>query len=136
VYAVAMLAATVRQIVAIQALDYGMPIAALQKQIEMLRILRIRITQWALLGGTIVWAPFLVVTGKAFFGVGVDNAPWLWANVVFALCLIPVALWLSKAFGERMGKFPWIRRVMNDLAGCNLNAAADALSKLAQFDAE
>jgi hypothetical protein len=136
VYAIAMLAATVRQIVAIRQIEYGRPIAALQKQIEMLRVLRIRITQWALLGGTIVWAPFVIVTGKAFLGVDVDNAAWLWANVAFGLCLIPLALWLSKAFGERMGRFPWIRRVMNDLAGHNLNAAADFLQKLSQFDAD
>jgi hypothetical protein len=135
-YAIAMLAVTVRQIVAIRQIEYGRPIAALQKQIEMLRVLRIRITQWALLGGTIVWAPFVIVTGKAFLGVDVGNTPWLWANVAFALCLIPVALWLSKAFGKRMGRFPWIRRVMNDLAGRNLNAAADFLSTLSQFDAE
>jgi hypothetical protein len=136
VYAIAMLAATVRQIVAIRQIEYDTPIAGLQKQIEMLRILRIRITQWALLGGTIVWAPFVIVSGKAFLGVDVSNAPWLWANVAFALCLIPTALWLSKAFGERMGRFPWIRRVMNGLAGHNLNAAADFLSKLSQFDAD
>jgi hypothetical protein len=136
VFAITMLAATVRQIVAIRQVKYVRPIAALQTQIEMLRILRIRITQWALLGGTLVWAPFVIVTGKAFLGVDVDNAPWLWANVAFALCLIPVALWLSKAFGERMGRFPWIRRVMNDLAGYNLNAAADFLSKLSQFDTD
>jgi hypothetical protein len=136
VYAIAMLAATVRQIVAIRQIEYGRPIAALQKQIEMLRILRIRITQWALLGGTFVWAPFVIVTGKAFLGVDVRNDPWLWANVTFALCLIPAALWLSKAFGERMGSFPWVRRVMNDLAGRNLNAAADFLSKLSQFDTD
>ena len=37
VYAIAMLAATVRQIVAIRQIEYGRPIAALQKQIEMLR---------------------------------------------------------------------------------------------------
>ena len=136
VYAIAMLASTVRQIVAIRQIAYGRPIAALQKQIEMLRVLRIRITQWALLGGTIVWAPFVIVTGKAFLGVDIDNAPWLWANVVFALCLIPIALWLSKAFGGRMGRFPWIRRMMNDLAGRNLNAAAGFLSKLSQFEAD
>jgi hypothetical protein len=133
-YAIAMLAATVRQIVAIGKIEYGGPIAAMQKQIEMLRVLRIRITQWALLGGTIVWAPFVIVTGKAYFGLNVVNAPWLWANVVFALCLIPLALWLSKAFGGSMGRFPLIQRVMNDLAGRNLNAAAEFLSRLSQFE--
>jgi hypothetical protein len=136
VYAIAMLAATIRQIVAIRQIEYGRPIAALQKQIEMLRILRIRITQLALLGGTIVWAPFVIIAGKVFIGVDVVNPPWLWANVAFALCLIPLALWLSKAFSERMGRFPWIRRMMNNLAGRNLNAAADFLSRLSQFDAD
>jgi hypothetical protein len=136
VYGIAMLAATVRQIVAIRQVEFGRSITALQKQIEMVRVLRIRITQWALLGGTIVWAPFVIVTGKAFLGVDVVNAPWLWANVAFALCLIPLALWLSKTFGERMERFPWIRRVMDDLAGRNLNAAADFLLKLSQFDAD
>jgi hypothetical protein len=50
VYGIAMLAATVRQIVAIRQVEYGRSITALQKQIEMVRVLRIRITQWALLG--------------------------------------------------------------------------------------
>jgi hypothetical protein len=135
-YAIAMFAATVRQIVAIRQIEYGRPIAAIQKQIEMLRVLRIRITQWGLLGGTIVWAPFVIVTGKAFLGLDVVNAPWLWSNVVLALCLIPLTLWLSKTFGESMGRFPFIQRVMNDLAGRNLNAAAAFLSRLSQFEVD
>jgi hypothetical protein len=35
-----------------------------------------------------------------------------------------------------MGRFPWIRGVMNDLAGRNLNAAEEFIAKLSGFEAE
>jgi len=136
VYAIAMLAATIRQVVALGKIDYSRPVTAIQKQLEMLRVLRIRITQRALLGGTVVWAPFLIVTARAFLGLDIVNGPWLWANVAFELCLIPLAVWISKAFGERMGRFPFMQRVMNDLAGRNLNAASEFIAKLSGFEAE
>jgi hypothetical protein len=136
IYAIAMLAATVRQIVALRKIDYSRPVTAIQKQLEMLRVLRIRITQRALLGGTVVWAPFLIVAARAFLGLDILNSLWLWVNVAFGLCLIPLAVWLSKVFGERMGRFPFIQRVMNDLAGRNLNAASEFISKLSEFEAE
>jgi hypothetical protein len=136
VFAIAMMAATIRQIVALRRIDYSGPVTAIQKQLEMLRILRIRITQRAVLGGTVVWAPFVIVGARAFLGLNIVNAPWLWANVAFGLCLIPFALWLSKAFGERMGRFPFIQRVMNDLTGRNLNAATELISKLSGFETE
>jgi hypothetical protein len=131
-----MLAATIRQVVALGKIDYSRPVTAIQKQLEMLRVLRIRITQRALLGGTVVWAPFLIVTARAFLGLDIVNGPWLWANVAFGLCLIPLAVWISKAFGERMGRFPFMQRVMNDLAGRNLNAASEFIAKLSGFEAE
>jgi hypothetical protein len=136
IYAIAMLAATIRQIVALRKIDYSRPVTAIQKQLEMLRVLRIRITQRALLGGTVVWAPFLIVAARAFLGLDIVNSLWLWGNVAFGLCLIPLAVWLSKVFGERMGRFPFIQRVMNDLAGRNLNAASEFVSRLSGFEAE
>jgi hypothetical protein len=136
IYAIAMLAATIRQIVALRKIDYSRPVTAIQKQLEMLRVLRIRITQRALLGGTVVWAPFLIVAARAFLGLDIVNSLWLWVNVAFGLCLIPLAVWLSKVFGERMGRFPFIQRVMNDLAGRNLNAASEFVSRLSGFEAE
>jgi hypothetical protein len=136
IYAIAMLAATVRQIVALRKIDYSRPVSTIQKQLEMLRVLRIRITQMALLGGTVVWAPFLIVAARASLGLDILDSLWLWVNVAFGLCLIPLAVWLSKVFGERMGRFPFIQRVMNDLAGRNLNAASEFISKLSEFEAE
>jgi hypothetical protein len=136
VYAIAMLGATIRQIVSLEKIDYSRPVTAIQKQLEMLRVLRIRTTQRALLGGTVVWAPFLIVAARAFLGLDIVNSLWLWVNVAFGLCLIPLALWLSKAFGERMGRVPFMQRVMNDLAGRNLNAASEFISKLSGFEVD
>jgi hypothetical protein len=135
-YAVGMLVATIRQIVATRQVDYGRPLAAIQKQLETLRVLRIRITHWALLAGAVVWAPFVIVTAKAFFGLDVYSATWLWANVLFGLSLIPLAVWLSKKFGDRVSRSPFIERVMRDIAGHNLNAATVFLAQLAEFEYE
>jgi hypothetical protein len=131
-----MLAVTVRQIVAARQIDYAKPIAVIQKQLEALRLLRIRITQWALLAGAVVWGPFAMVVLKAFWDVDFHNAAWLWANVLFGLSLIPLALWLSKRFGDRMGNSPSIQRLMRDLAGHNLTAALAFLANLSQFEDE
>lgn len=136
VFAIAMLAATVRQIVGIRRIDYSSSVTAIQKKLEMLRVLRIRITQRALLAGMIVWAPFVIVVARAFLGLNIDNAPWLWANEALGVCLIPLALWLSKKLGERMGSHPLVQRLMRDLAGRNLNDAEGFLANLAEFGAE
>lgn len=132
-YVIAMLAATIRQIVALSQIDYGRPIAAIQKQLEMLRV-RIRITQWAVLAGAVVWAPFAIVVGKAFFGLNVYSAAWLWANVLFGLSLIPLSVWLSKKFGDGMSRSPFIEQLMKDIAGNNLNAARAFLAELSEFE--
>ena len=135
-YAIGMLAATIRQIVAAQQIDYSRPIAAIQQQLETLRVLRIRITQWALLAGAVVWAPCVIVAAKAFFGLDVFNAAWLWANVLFGLSMIPLAVWLSKKFGHRASRSPFMEQVMKDIAGHNLNAARAFLERLSEFEDE
>lgn len=136
VFAIGMLIAAIRQIVAARQIDYGRPIASIQKQLETLRVLRIRTTQWGLLAGVIVWAPFAIVVAKAFFGLDSYSTAWLWANVLFGLSLIPLALWLSKKYGNRMGWSPFIQRLMNDIAGHNLTAAKVHLARLSEFEGE
>lgn len=136
VFAIGMLVATISQIVATRQIDYGRPIAVIQRQLEALRVLRIRITQWALLAGAVVWAPFVIVVGKAFLGLNTYSAAWLWVNVLFGLALIPLAVWLSRKFGDRAGQSPFIQQLMQDIAGHNLNAARIFLAKLSEFEDE
>ncbi len=135
-YAIGMFAVIIRQIVGAAHIDYGQPVVAIQRQVEMLAMFRVRATQWAVLAGVVVWAPFAIVVGKAFLGIDSYNAPWLLANVAFGLGLIPLAVWLSRTFSVRMGRSPFIQRVMKDLAGYNLKAASASLARLSDFEAE
>src|SRR5580698_2985505 len=55
VWVVATVAAAIRQMAIALSVDYGQPIAAIQRQLESLRLLRIRIIQRSLLTGQLVW---------------------------------------------------------------------------------
>jgi flagellar biogenesis protein FliO len=57
-------------------------------------------------------------------------------NVLFGLAIIPMAIWVSRKFGDRMGRSPIIQRLMRELAGYNLNAATCFLATLSEFEDE
>lgn len=140
VWMIASVAASIRQMVMALQIDYDKPVAVIQKQIESLRALRIRITKWALLTGQLVlWIPGLIVVFKGFWDVDayqVFGAAFLVANVAFGLAIIPLAIWASRKFGDRMDRSPIIQRLMRDLAGYNLNAATSFLATLSEFENE
>ena len=132
-YAISMLAGTIRLMAAAKQIDYDGPVAAIQKQLEKLRLMRIRLTQWGILAGLVMWAPFAVVVVKALIGIEVDSAPWLGANVLFGIGLALLLYWLSNRFGDRMGQSPFIQRMMRDIGGRSLAAAQGYLGELAKW---
>jgi hypothetical protein len=140
VWVIANVAASIRQMAMALHIDYDEPIAAIQKQLENLRVLRIRVTQWALLTGQVVWwVPFLIVVLKGRWGVDAYRAfggTVLAVNVLFGLTIIPLAIWVSRKFGDRMGRSPMIQRLMRVLAGYHLNAATGFLATLSDFENE
>lgn len=136
-YAIAILHGAIRQIVSARQIDYGQSITTLQKQMEALRMMRIRYTQWTLLTAPLAWTPLLIVALKGFFGIDAYKAlggAFLSANLVFGLAIIPLALWLSRKFGDRMGRSPLLQSLMRDLAGHNLNAASNFVVTLSEFE--
>jgi hypothetical protein len=140
VWMIVMVAASVRQAVMALQIDYDKPIVVIQKQLDSLRVLRIRVTQWAVLTGQVVWwIPFQIVALKGFLGVDaykVMSSAYLLANLAVGLAIIPLAIWVSKRFGDGMGRSPILRWLMRELAGYNLNLAATRLAKLAEFVSE
>ena len=139
VMSIGMLSALIRRMIGTLHIDYSQPIAAIQNQVEGLRILRIRTTKWGVLCGTMLWVPWLAVLSQAIFGVdiyrSVDTA-WVIVNVLFGLALCLAAIWASKKYGDRIHQSPFIQGLMKDLAGNNLNAAQSFLATLREFERE
>ena len=139
VLAITLLAALIRQITLALSIDYARPIATIQKQLETLRIARIHYVQGIFLVATLAWTPLLIVALKGFFGwdaYHLFGAAFLIANLLVGLTVIPLAIWLSKRFGDQMGRSSIIQHFMRDLAGVNLNAASGFLSTISQFENE
>lgn len=66
---IAMFVSAVRQVILVRGIDYEQPIAGIQRQLEELRVLRVRTAQWGMLTGQLVWwAPWIVVAMKGFWG--------------------------------------------------------------------
>jgi hypothetical protein len=137
--AIALLSYMVRQLTLVLQIDYDKPIAIIQKQLEDLRVLSIRCMQGIFLVATLAWTPLLIVTLKGFLGLDayrLFGVRYLVANLLVGLAIIPLGIWLSKKFSDRMGRSPLIQRLMKDLAGYNLNAAAGFLARLSEFEDE
>lgn len=137
--ALALVIASIRQLAALHGLDYSAPVVAIQKQLEALRIERIRATKWTLLLSPLLWTPLMIVAIEAMFGVDVylflDGA-WLAANLLFGLAFIPLMLWAARHFATRWKGSPLLQSLMDDLAGRSLVVATGFLSELSRFEEE
>ncbi len=134
---IALLVASIRQLVAIGMLDYDAPIVAIQRRLESLRVERIRATKWTLLGSPLLWTPLLIVALQGLFGIDAYatlGAAFLIANLLFGVLVILLAVWASRRYADRMGRSPLLQRLMRDLAGHSLNAAAGFLSSISRFE--
>lgn len=117
-------------------LAYEGPVAALQRELEGIRLAEYRALKWALLGGVVVWLPALLVLFEAVTGVPalarVDLA-WLVSNLVFGLVVLGVGHTLSKRHLERAELGPRARKLVDALTGRGPRLAAARLAELASF---
>jgi hypothetical protein len=138
-FEIATLIVLIQQIRLALCMDYSKPVAALQKQLESLRMLHIRHFQWTLLLAPLLWTPLLIVALEGFLRVDAYKTlgpAYLLASLLLGLAIIPLAIWLSKKFGDGMDRSPKIQWLMKELAGYNLNAASDFLATLSEFEEE
>jgi hypothetical protein len=136
---IGLLIAAVRQLVAIHRLDWSAPVVAIQQRLESLRVERLATTRITLLLSPLLWTPLLIVGLESLLGVNayeLFSGAWLLANLLFGLAVIPIAIWASRSYADRLERSPLVRRLMRDLAGHNLNAASASLEELARFESE
>ena len=74
VVAVAHVVVAVHQLASLHRLDFGGPVVAIQKGLEILRVWRIRLLKWSLLLGPLLWLPLLIVTLEAVLGADTYRA--------------------------------------------------------------
>ncbi len=135
-YAVAVLIAGVRQLVAIAGVDYDEPVVAIQKRLESLRLLRVRTTLAVLLFAPLMWLPLLIVALRGLFGVDAYtlDVTWLAANVLFGFAVIPAAIFVARRYADRLGRTGLMRGLADAVAGRSLAAALDSLDSVRRFE--
>lgn len=137
IYAIALFAARVRELVDIGSIDYAQAVVAIQKRLEELRLRRIRTTIATLLLGPLMWLPALIVVLRGLFGVDVyatASPSWFIANLLFGLAVIPVAILLARRYGQTFKRSSLIRGLADDIAGRSLVAALESLDGLRRFE--
>ncbi len=139
IYAVLLVAESIRQMVAIHAIDYEEPVVAIAKKLEQLRIKRIAIVKWTLFTAPLLWIPLLIVCLRGFFGIDAYaalGAGYLAANLALGLSIIPLALWVSRRYATRFERSSLVRSLMDDVTGRSLMAALESLSTIRRFEHE
>jgi hypothetical protein len=109
----------------------------LQARLESLRIARIRAFNIALLTGQIVWWIPLVVVVAGAIGVNLFLSPRFrsyaaW-NLAFGVAVIPLAIGLSRRYGERLSRSSIGRRIADSIAGRDIAVAREVVEKLRRF---
>jgi hypothetical protein len=138
-YLIGNLIAVIKQITLTAQIDYAQPVAVIQKQLQALRVQRLRTIQWSLLAGILAWTPLIVIVLKACFDLDsytVLDRGWLVANVIFSILFVGLAIGLSRKYAHRVGRYPVVQQLMNELAGYSLNSAANHLAEIAEFEEE
>jgi hypothetical protein len=137
--AIALLIAQGHQWWALRAIDYSAPVVAIQKELGRLRLQELRLLKWVLITAPLAWTPLLIVAIKGLLGLDayvLFSGAWLAANVAFGLAVLLLAVWISRRYADRMERSPRLQRLMRNLSGYNLNAAAGFLSSLTRFEEE
>ena len=127
-----------RQLVTLSRVTFDAPVVAVQRELETLRMGRIRMTKWTLLLAPLLWIPLLVVALESLGGVdvyAVFDRTWIIANVLFGVAFVPAILVASKRLVDRFAGSPLLERLLRDIAGRNLSAAQSFLDELARFEA-
>jgi len=136
---VLLIAAAVRQLIALHNVDYAGPVVGVQRTLTRLRVERIRTSKWTLIAAPLLWTPVLIATIKGVLGVdafAILDAKWIATNLLFGVAVIVLMQWAAKRYGDRAMRSPFLRSVVDDLAGRKLNEAMGFLDRLEEFERE
>ncbi len=133
------LALSLRQLERAGRLDYGAPVALMQRQLESLRVLRTCNTKWRLLLAPALWTPLVVVVLQAFFGTDAWRTPgtaWVLVNALVGTALAPALFWTCRRHADRLLRLRFVQGIVSNVSGRCLARARERLDAIAEFEQE
>jgi hypothetical protein len=139
VCAIALFASVIRQLAMLYAIDASGPVSEVQRILDTLHAHRLIVTRAIILIAPMLWIPIAIVGLRALFDFDTyARFPmyFLVINFIAGALFIPVVYWLSRRYGQRLLRYPWIARIHEDLAGRSLSEARARLAEIATFQRE
>ena len=138
-FAVFLVVSSALQLSVLARIDYDGPVARIQENVERLRVRRIYFSTLHKLSGPLLWLPALIVGLKAWLGFDFyahfDHL-WIATNFAFGLAVAGLAVWLARRFADGRVAWPWLRNLMEEIAGRNLAKARASLREIEDFARE
>jgi hypothetical protein len=137
--AVLNLAGAVRQLVALNAIDYAGPVVAIQRALAEIRAMRARSNRRLLRSAPLLWALAVIVVPHALAGLDPYQAfglPWIAGNLAVGLAVMAAAAWASRRLPPSSRRLAFVRWLGDDLAGRKVAEASGFLADIAAFEAE
>ena len=135
-YTIAMLVGSARQLYDVRRIDFDEPVAAVQLQIERLRLRRSKSIGWLLALGPLLWLPATIVVLRGLFGIDLYayvSVNWIATNVVFGIAIIPLCIWISRTIGKRLGTSRKMRAILDTIAGNSIKEALQSVDATRRF---
>ena len=132
-YGIMLAGFAVRDLILMRGIDYGAPVVALRKQVEALRLSRLRAGMWFGIAGCFIWLPLMLMI---FFWLGVDVwsakpqvVAWLVLNSFVSVVLAGAVL-----YSFRHGQNKLAQYLRESSVGRSVSRATAALDEIARFE--
>jgi hypothetical protein len=137
VYGIGMVAGAARTLHLLASIDYSQPVVAIQRQLTLLSLWRLRLAWVFGVASCLAWIPMVVIGFDMAFGIDLyESAPWVIASFLGSgLACLGVVLLLHRwlATSSRMDL---VQRIRDHLVGRSVSRARGILDEISEFEAE
>lgn len=124
----------IKQLSAIQKIDYTEPIPILQKKLESLKLIILKylqLAQWIIP----LYLAFVVFWVKVLFNFDIivnAGKTWLIVQLILSISLIPLSVWLHKKLSPKNISKKWVSSILKG-AGSQVSEAIEFIKRIDEF---
>lgn len=135
VFAIAVIAGAVRQLILISEFEVSSNVTESQRILATLRTHRLTYLRLAILQFPFFLA-YILIGFKVFFNTNIwetGNKNWLISNVMLGIILIPVSIWIIRKIQPANLHIKWVRTLVETTSGQEISNAMIFLDEIEQF---